>query len=101
MAASVVNPHKKRKGKEMRKAIRTSALIILLASSAHAGIMGNDSPAPPPPAQPGYMPNESPTPSQPTSAVDETAANGEMPNLAPDGLTQVAWELLAVLPSLL
>jgi hypothetical protein len=85
----------------MCKAIRTSALIILLASSVHAGIMGNDLPAPPPPSQPsvaepGIMPNESTT-----SPTDEPTLNGEMPNGAAAGLTQAAWELLAVLPSLL
>lgn len=96
-------PSYKRKGKEMGKAIRASALIFLLACSAHAGIMGNGSPEPPPPvtAQEGYMPNGSPTSSEPTSAVDEPAADGWMGNEAAASLTQATLELLAVLPSLL
>ncbi|HEX7315240.1 MAG TPA: hypothetical protein VF297_15035 [Pyrinomonadaceae bacterium] len=84
----------------MSKAIRTSALMLLLACSAQAGIMGNESPVPPPSqpsvAEPGIIPNESPT-----SAVDEPAANGWMGNEAAAGLTEAALELLAVLPSLL
>jgi hypothetical protein len=84
----------------MVRTIRASLLILLLACSAQAGYIPNDIPAPPP-AQPGYMPNESPTSSEPTSAVDEPAADGIMGNEAAAGLTQAAWELLAVLPSLL
>jgi hypothetical protein len=84
----------------MGKAFRASLLILVLACSAQAGYIPNESPAPPP-AQPGYMPNGSPTSSEPTSAVNEPTVNGEMPNGAPDSLTQLALELLAVLPSLL
>jgi hypothetical protein len=84
----------------MGKAFRASLLILVLACSAQAGYIPNESPAPPP-AQPGYMPNGSPTASEPTGAVNEPTVNGEMPNLAPDSLTQLALDLLAVLPSLL
>jgi len=86
-AATVVNPHKKRKGKKMGKAIRASALILLLACSAQAGWMPNDKPAPPPP--------------QSTSAPEEPTANGWMGNEAAASLTQLTLDLLAVLPSLL
>lgn len=71
----------------MGKAIRASALTLLLACSAQAGWMGNESPAPPP--------------SQPTSAVGAPAADGWMPNGVATDLTQSALDLLAVLPSLL
>jgi hypothetical protein len=47
------------------------------------------------------MPNGSPTLSQPTSAVEETRADGWMGSGATASLTQVAWELFAVFPSLL
>ncbi|HEX8338051.1 MAG TPA: hypothetical protein VF621_15045 [Pyrinomonadaceae bacterium] len=86
----------------MGKAIRASALILLLACSAQAGWMGNGSPVPPPPSDPsvaqeGYMSNDSLTP----STVEDTTANGWMGNDAAASLTQVAWELFAVWPSLL
>ena len=79
----------------MGKAIRASALILLLACSAQAGIIQNEAPAPPPP------------PSQPASAVQEPAdtsqeptANGYMQNDAPSSLTQIALDVLAALPVL-
>jgi len=91
-AATVVNPHKKRKGKEMGNAIRASALILLLACSTQAGWMGNESPAPPPP-------------SQPASAIQEPTGGeittGEIPNDTTGIRTQLTLDLLAVLPSLL
>jgi hypothetical protein len=83
----------------MGKAIRASALILLLACSAQAGWMGNESPAPPPPPPP------------PASAVQESttggeittgaATAGEMPDGTTDTLTQAALDLLPVLSSLL
>lgn len=77
----------------MGKAIRASALILLLACSAQAGWMGNDSPAPTPS-------------SEPTSAVQEPTAGGEIPTGeipgdTTDTLTQIALDLLTALPSLL
>lgn len=48
----------------MRKAIRASALILLLTCSAQAGWIQNDSPAPPP--------------SQPAPAVQGPTADGDM-----------------------
>ena len=85
----------------MGKAIRATALILLLTCSAQAGWMGNGSPAPPPAdpsvAQSGSTPDESPTP----TTVEETTANSVMWNEAAASLTQAAWELFAVLPSLL
>jgi hypothetical protein len=77
----------------MVKAIRTSALLLLLTCSAQAGIMQNEAPAPPPP-QPASAVQET------TDTSQETSANGYIQNDAPSGLTQVALEVLAVLPSL-
>ena len=85
----------------MRKNLGVCLLILLLTSPAVAGEMPNGSPAPTPPSQPVIMPNESPTSLQPISDISETAANGIMGNDAAASLTQVAWELLAILPSLL
>ena len=70
----------------MGKAIRASALILLLACSAQAGYIPNESPAPPPP--------------QPANAVQEPTTDGDIQNDAADTLTQIALDLLAVLPSL-
>ena len=78
----------------MGKTIRASALVLLLACSAQAGIMQNDAPAPPPPSQPANSVQELSDTSQ------ETSANGIMQNDAPSALTQIALEVLAVLPSL-
>ena len=58
----------------MRKAISVLALILALTCSAHAGYMGNDSPAPPP--------------SQPALAVQGPTTDGEMPNGASEGIIQ-------------
>ncbi|HEX8283252.1 MAG TPA: hypothetical protein VF588_07845 [Pyrinomonadaceae bacterium] len=68
-------------------------MALLLTGSASAGIMQNGSPTPPPPPPP-----------QPESAVQEpmdVEQAGIMGNDAPDSLTQIALDLLAVLPSLL
>ncbi len=78
----------------MVKAIRVSVLLVLLAFSAQAGIIQNETPAPPPPSQP-----VSTTP-VPTGEGDEPTDDGIMQNEAPSGLTQVALDVLAVLPSL-
>ena len=69
----------------MRKTLGVCLLVLLLSGSAVAGEMPNLSPAPPP---------------QPTNAVQETT-DGEMPNDTAGSLTQIALDLLAVLPSLL
>lgn len=79
----------------MVKAIRASALILLLACSAQAGVMQNDAPAPPPPSQ---MTSAMP---EPTDAAEESTADGIMGNDAANSLTQIALDLLATLPSLL
>lgn len=78
----------------MLKTIRVSALILLLACSAQAGIIQNEAPAPPPPSQPANFVQE------PTDPSQETSANGDMQNDAPSALTQIALEMLAVMPSL-
>jgi hypothetical protein len=79
----------------MVKAIRASALILLLACSAQAGYMQNDAPAPPPPAP------ATSTVQEPTNAAQDPTLDGIMPNDAPNNLTQVALEMLAMLPALL
>jgi hypothetical protein len=48
--------------------------------------MGNDSPAPPP---------------QPSSVAQELTTEGEITTMSASSLTQIALDLLAVLPSLL
>ena len=79
----------------MLKTIRVSALILLLACSAQAGYMQNGSPEPPPP------PSQSASAVQePTDVTNEPTTNGYIQNDAPSGLTQIALEMLAVLPSL-
>jgi len=76
----------------MRKTLTTAALMLALCCPTFAGEMHTGSPTPPLP--------------QPASAVEEPAddatPDGEIytPGL-PDSLTQVALDLLAVLPSLL
>ena len=70
----------------MRKTLGFCLLVLLLSGSAVAGEMPNWSPAP--------------QSAQPTNAAQEPTG-GEMPNLAPDSLTQTVLDLLAALPSLL
>jgi hypothetical protein len=71
----------------MRKTLGVCLLVLLLTGTTSAGIMPNLPPAPPP--------------SQATNAAQDPATGGEMPNPAPDSLTQTALDLLALLPSLL
>jgi hypothetical protein len=68
----------------MRKAISVAALFLALTCSAYAGDMPNGSPAPP---------------SQSTNAAQEPTG-GIMQNDEAGSLTQIALDLLAVLPSL-
>jgi hypothetical protein len=77
----------------MRKTLGVCLLVLLLTGSTSAGIMPNDTPAPPPqPASAVQVP---------TDAVQDPTANGIMGNDEPDSLTQTALDLLALLPSLL
>ena len=78
----------------MRKSLGVCLLVLLLTVPAIAGEIPNWSPAPPP-AQPASAIQE------PTDAAQEPTAAGEIPNDVPDSLTQIALELLAVLPSIL
>jgi hypothetical protein len=80
----------------MRKTLGVCLLVLLLTVPASAGLIPNESPAPPPATANAVqeptgseIPNGGPT------------LDGEMPNLAPDSLTQTALDLLALLPSLL
>ena len=79
----------------MGKAIRASALILLLACSAQAGWIQNGSPEPPP--QAGWMGNDSPAP---PNASQEQTTDGDISTTSADYLTQIALDLLAALPSL-
>jgi hypothetical protein len=82
-AAMLINPHQDEREK-MQKVISVAVLLMALTCSAYAGDMPNGSPAPP----------------TPTNAAQEPTADGWMQNDAADSLTQVALDLLAVLPSL-
>jgi hypothetical protein len=82
------------KGKAMRKTLGICLLVLLLTGSASAGIMPNLPPAPPPSQQTSAV-------QEPTDTAQEPLAPGEIPNLAPDSLTQTALDLLAVMSSLL
>ncbi len=76
----------------MRKTLGVCLLVLLLTGSAHAGLIPNETPAPPPPQSAGDV-------QEPTEAVqDSTADTG---NDAPDSVTQTALDLLALLSSLL
>jgi hypothetical protein len=69
----------------MRKTVITAALVLAFCCPALAGEMHTPAaPAPPPPA----------------SATPEPAGD-EIPGDVPDSLTEIALELLALLPSLL
>lgn len=78
----------------MIKVIRASALVLLLACSTQAGIMQNEAPAPPPPSQPATAVQE------PAATTGEPTANGYIQDDTADSLTQIALDVLAVLPSL-
>ncbi len=67
----------------MRKTISVAALLLALTCPAYAGDMPNDSPKPQ------------------ANAIREPTTDGEMQNDAADRLTEIALDLLAVLPSLL
>ena len=77
----------------MRKTLGVCLLTLLLISSARAGEIPNDAPAPPPPSQP-VTAEQAPT--------GDATLNGDtqFPG-ASDSLTQAALDLLALLPSLL
>ena len=71
----------------MRKTLTTAALLLALSCPALAGEMGTPgSPAPPPTSK---------AVQEPTDGETHTAQG------ASEGLTQIALELLALLPSLL
>jgi hypothetical protein len=72
----------------MRKTISVAALLLALTCPTYAGEIQNDSPKPPPPS----------AVQEPT---DEATTDGDIQNDAPDGLAQIALDLLAFLPSLL
>jgi hypothetical protein len=75
----------------MRKTLGVCLLSLLLTGSAVAGEIPNDTPAPPPP------PQQNSAVQYPTGGA---TPSGEMPNDAPDIVTQTVLDLLAVLPSL-
>lgn len=74
----------------MRKILGVFLLVLLLTCSASAGIMGNDSPAPPP-AQPARAELE------PTSFIQEPTTDGEMNTpVAAATFAQIVLTLLAL-----
>lgn len=77
----------------MRKAISVAALLLALACSTYAGDMPNGSPTPPPSQPAGFV-------QEPPEAAQNSTLDGIIQNDAPDRLTQIALDLLAVLPSL-
>jgi hypothetical protein len=70
-------------------------LVLLLSCSVRADWMQNGSPEPPP--QAGWMGNDSPAPPGDSQAQ---ATDGDISTTSADYLTQIALDLLAVLPSL-
>jgi hypothetical protein len=73
----------KAKGKTaMRKALTISILVLALSGSAYAG----------------DMPCDSPTPPATTSVTQEPTTEGNIPNDVAESLTQIALDVLAVLP---
>lgn len=78
----------------MRKTLGICLLVLLLTGSAVAGEIPNDRPAPPSSPQTSTV-------QEPTDALQDPTANGIMGNDTPNSLTEIALELLAVLPSLL
>ena len=75
----------------MGKAIRTSALVLLLACSAQAGWMGNGLTEPPPP----------PVEQETTSTAQQPTEGGNTQDEATDSLTRTVLDLLAGVISLL
>jgi hypothetical protein len=79
----------------MRKTLMTAALVFALCCTSVAGEMPTPhAPAPPPPANV----TQEPTGGEMPFGIMQ---NGIVPNGATDSLTQIALDLLAVLPSLL
>jgi hypothetical protein len=78
----------------MIKVIRATALTLLLACTAQAGIMGNETPAP--------APAPTPTPATAEEVLTPTATVEDgTQGTYQTSLTQMALELLAIWPSLL
>ena len=74
----------------MGKAIRASVLVLVLCSIAHAGYIPNDAPTPPPP------------PAQPITSTElQTTTEDKTQDFTSGTVTQIALDLLSVLPSLL
>ncbi len=71
----------------MRKTLGVSLLVLLLTSSVNAGLIPNETPAPPPPPQTAMV--EEPTIQETNDVADE------------DSLTETALDLLTLLSSLL
>jgi hypothetical protein len=79
----------------MRKILGVSLLVLLLTSSAGAGIMPNGSPQQTPSSQPSSVVPE------PTDDAQDTPSDGEISSAAADTLTQTTLDMLALLSSLL
>lgn len=70
----------------MRKALSVSALMLAFVCSAHAGEIQNDFTGTPPQSS--------------ATVTQQPTTDGEIQNDAADGMTQIALDVLAVLPSL-
>jgi hypothetical protein len=82
----LVEPHTSRKVKAMRKTLQVLALTLAVSASAYAGEM--------------QFPVTDPPPQSSATATQQPTTDGNMQNDAAANLTQIALDLLAVLPSL-
>ena len=78
----------------MRKTLTTAALLLTLSCTA----LGGEILIPPAPAPPPTGATQEPIVGETPNGYMQT---GIMPNDAPDSLTEITLELLAVLPSIL
>ena len=76
----------------MRKTLGVCLLVLLLTGSAHAGLIPNETPAPPPPQSASEV-------QELTDTVQDSTA--DTADDAPDSVTETALDLLALLSSLL
>ena len=70
----------------MRKTIQAAALMLAVSASTYAGEM--------------QFPVTSPPPQQPANVTQEPTTDSNIPNDVASSMTQIALNLLAVLPSL-
>ena len=82
----------------MRKTLRISLMVIVLACSTSAGVMPNGTPDTPPPPPP---PPELVSVAQaPAGGIQETPADGDLSGGAENSLTQIVLNLFKDISSL-